>query len=75
MPGERIVAFVYNFAEARESARAWLTEQKVTQYPATGMDDPAARATEAMSYLAGCSRPVLAHCGPARGGPRRNLGH
>jgi arginase len=61
MPGERIVAFGYDFAEASESARAWLADQKVTQYPATGMDDPAARAAEAMSSLAGRSRPVLVH--------------
>jgi arginase len=61
MPGERIVAFGYDFAEAPEPARAWLTEQKVTQYPATGMDDPPARAAEAMSALAGRSRPVLVH--------------
>jgi arginase len=61
MPGERIVAFGYDFAEAPETARAWLTEQKVTQYPATGMDDPPARAAEAMSALADRSRPVLVH--------------
>ena len=61
MPGERIVAFGYDFAEAPEPARAWLTEQKVTQYPATGMDDPPARAAEAMSGLAGRSGPVLVH--------------
>ena len=61
MPGERIVAFGYDFAEAPESARAWLTGQQVTQYPATGMDDPPARAAEAMSVLAARSRPVLVH--------------
>ncbi len=61
MPGERIVAFGYDFAEAPETARAWLAGQKVTQYPATGMDDPPARAAEAMSALAARSRPVLVH--------------
>ena len=61
MPGERIVAFGYDFAEAPETARAWLTGQKVAQYPATGMEDPPARAAEAMSALAARSRPVLVH--------------
>jgi arginase len=61
MPGARIVAFGYDFADATEPDRAWLTQQKVIQYPANGMDDPAARAAEAMAYLAGQSRPVLVH--------------
>jgi arginase len=61
MPGERVAAFGFDFAEAPERSRSWLSERKVALYPATGMADPAAQARAAMSYLAGPGHPVLVH--------------
>jgi arginase len=61
MPGERVAAFGFDFAEAPERSRSWLSERNVAQYPATGMADPPAQAMNAMGYLANHASPVLVH--------------
>jgi len=61
MPGDRVAAFGFDFAEAPERSRSWLAERDVALYPATGMADAPAAALDAMTYLAGHTRPVLVH--------------
>jgi len=61
MPGERVAAFGFDFAEAPEQSRSWLAERKVALYPATGMADAPAAALRAMTSLAEHSQPVLVH--------------